>query len=135
MLGGAGAIIAGYILYPVIKYLGPPAMALGEKSKVFVSDTGVMKRNTAKYFKFLDAPAVLVRLPEGNYTSLSAKCTHLGCTVQFRPKGDYFHCACHGSEFAITGKVMRGPAILPLPRYDVSIAGDKIFVSVPKEPA
>ncbi len=135
ILGGGVAIVAAYILYPVIRFLSPPSVALGEQSKVFVTDTGIMKRNTAKYFKFLDEPAVLVRLPNGTYTSLSAKCTHLGCTVQFRSDGDYFHCACHGSEFAITGKVMRGPAVLPLPKYQVSVSGEKIFVSVPIEPA
>lgn len=135
VLGGAAAIIAVYIIYPVIRFLSPPSVALGEQTKVFVTDTEAMKPNTAKYFKFLDAPAVLVRLPDGNYTSLSAKCTHLGCTVQFRADGDYFHCACHGSEFNINGKVLKGPAVLPLPRYVVSVSGDKIFVSVPEETA
>ncbi|MCL5020462.1 MAG: ubiquinol-cytochrome c reductase iron-sulfur subunit [Bacteroidetes bacterium] len=126
------AVIAAYVVYPILRYFTPPAVALGGANKVFVTTTDDMKLNSAKFFRFLDQPAVLVRLPNGNYKALSAKCTHMGCTVAFETKGDYFLCECHGSEFSINGKVLKGPAIEPLPVYNVSTSGDKIYVSVKK---
>lgn len=131
LLGGIG-VIAAYITYPVLRFLDPPRPKAKEKTKVFVTTTDEMGLNTAKFFRFLDRAAVLVRLPDGKYRSLSAKCTDLGCTVAFKPAGDYFHCYCHGSEFNINGRVLRGPAVRPLEEYDVSIVGKKIYVSVPK---
>lgn len=130
VLAAGAAVIAAYVVYPILRYFTPPAAALGEADKVFVTRTDDMKLNSARFFRFLDQPAVLVRLPNGNYKALSAKCTHMGCTVTFEGKGDYFLCECHGSEFNINGKVLKGPATLPLPVYNVSISGDKIYVSV-----
>lgn len=130
VFAAGAALLTGYLVYPVVRFLTPPPLALGEVGKVLVATTDEMKLNSAKFFKFLDRPAVLVRLPDGNYKALSAKCTHMGCTVQFEPSGDFFLCECHGSEFNINGGVLRGPATLPLPQYVVTISGDKIFVSV-----
>lgn len=135
VLAAGVAAVAAYIIYPVLRFFTPPSVALGEVDKIFVTMTGAMKLNTAKFFKFLDQPAVLVRLPDGSYTSLSAKCTHMGCTVSFEPKGDYFLCECHGSKFSITGKALNGPATKPLPVYYVYKEGDKIYVAVNKEAA
>lgn len=40
--------------------------------------------------------------------AVSRICTHLGCIV--KPESDGFHCPCHGSRFALDGKVTKGPA-------------------------
>jgi cytochrome b6-f complex iron-sulfur subunit len=40
---------------------------------------------------------------------LSAKCTHLGCTINKAENGRLL-CPCHGSEFDLEGKVLKGPA-------------------------
>ncbi len=127
------AVIAAYIVYPVLRFFTPPAVPLGEVDKVFVTTLDKMGLNTAKFFKFLDKPAVLVHLPDGKYTSLSAKCTHMGCTVAFQSKDDNFICECHGSIFNIDGKVLKGPATRPLPVYYVDIEGNKIYVTVKKQ--
>lgn len=135
VLTTGAAVIAAYIVYPVLRFFTPPSIALGQVDKVFVTMTDKMGLNTAKFFKFLDQPAVLVHLPDGKYTSLSAKCTHMGCTVDFQPKGDFFVCECHGSIFNIHGKALKGPATKPLPVYYVDVEGDKIYVKVNKQVA
>ena len=42
--------------------------------------------------------------------ALSARCTHLGCTLNFDAVSQQFKCPCHGSLFAISGKWISGPA-------------------------
>ncbi len=135
VLAAGVAAISAYIIYPVLRFLTPPQFALGEQETVVAATTDELKPNSAKFFKFQDKPAVLVRLPDGSYKALSAKCTHLGCTVSFESRKDDFLCECHGSEFDLNGKVLRGPAARPLPVYLVSIRGDKIYVSAGKQAA
>ncbi len=58
--------------------------------------------------------------PEGFYT-VSAVCTHLGCNVNHE-EGKGFACPCHGSVFGEDGRVVKGPAAWPLPRFPVSLS-------------
>lgn len=51
---------------------------------------------------------------QGSLHTLSAKCTHLGCVVHFNSVERSWDCPCHGSRFNTDGKVLRGPAVLPL---------------------
>jgi glycine/D-amino acid oxidase-like deaminating enzyme/nitrite reductase/ring-hydroxylating ferredoxin subunit len=52
---------------------------------------------------------------DGQIHSLSAICTHLGCTVEFNPADTTWDCPCHGSRFAADGTVFHGPANANLP--------------------
>lgn len=52
---------------------------------------------------------------EGQLHSLSAICTHLGCTVEFNAAETTWDCPCHGSRFAADGTVIHGPATADLP--------------------
>ncbi|MDN4645656.1 FAD-dependent oxidoreductase [Arthrobacter sp. PsM3] len=52
--------------------------------------------------------------PAGNLRSVSAICTHLGCTVEFNAADVTWDCPCHGSRFATDGTVIQGPASINL---------------------
>ena len=46
--------------------------------------------------------------------AINAVCTHLGCVVPWNRAANKYMCPCHGSQYAPTGKVVRGPAPLSL---------------------
>lgn len=60
---------------------------------------------------------VIVRTGASDFTVDSAVCTHQGCIVEYRASGPDLYCRCHGSDFALDGSVLRGPAWSPLRAY------------------
>ena len=62
-----------------------------------------------------------------------ARCTHLGCTPDWKLAENKFKCPCHGSGFDSEGINFEGPAPRPMDRAHVSIAPDgQILVNVGK---
>jgi nucleotide-binding universal stress UspA family protein/nitrite reductase/ring-hydroxylating ferredoxin subunit len=61
-----------------------------------------------------DQKVAVYRDRKGNVTTLSAKCTHMGCTVKWNAAARTWDCPCHGSRYAPTGEVVNGPAERPL---------------------
>ncbi len=55
---------------------------------------------------------------EGRLHALSAKCTHLGCVVQWNRTERTWDCPCHGSRFDPRGRVLNGPAVKALEPAD-----------------
>jgi cytochrome b6-f complex iron-sulfur subunit len=60
----------------------------------------------------------IIRSEEGIY-ALSARCTHLGCTVIWSAGENKFKCPCHGSGFHTSGVNFEGPAPRALERQRV----------------
>lgn len=56
-------------------------------------------------------------------------CTHLGCTFPWNPNDNQFQCPCHGSRYDSDGRVVRGPAPLPLKLVGVNLEGEYIRIS------
>ncbi len=60
-----------------------------------------------------------------------ARCTHLGCTPDWKPSENKFKCPCHGSGYDSEGVNFEGPAPRPMDRAHVDIAPDgQILVDV-----
>jgi nucleotide-binding universal stress UspA family protein len=57
-----------------------------------------------------DHKVAVYRDSRGGVTVLSAKCTHMGCTVKWNAAEKTWDCPCHGSRYAPSGKVINGPA-------------------------
>jgi cytochrome b6-f complex iron-sulfur subunit len=62
-----------------------------------------------------------------------ARCTHLGCTPDWKPAENKFKCPCHGSGYDSEGVNFEGPAPRPMDRARLEIAPDgQILVDVSK---
>jgi cytochrome b6-f complex iron-sulfur subunit len=44
----------------------------------------------------------------GTIRALSSVCTHMGCTLHFRPDWADFRCPCHGASFDLAGRLANG---------------------------
>jgi nucleotide-binding universal stress UspA family protein/nitrite reductase/ring-hydroxylating ferredoxin subunit len=68
---------------------------------------GIVERAGEKLAVYVD--------DDGTLHAMSARCTHMGCTVAWNEGASTFDCPCHGSRFGATGEVVNGPAARPLP--------------------
>jgi Rieske Fe-S protein len=51
---------------------------------------------------------------EARLHTVSPRCTHLGCFVEWNTAERSWDCPCHGSRFDPDGAVLQGPAVRPL---------------------
>jgi cytochrome b6-f complex iron-sulfur subunit len=82
----------------------------------------------------------------GTIRALSSVCTHMGCTLAFRPEWHDLRCPCHGASFNLSGQLANGSAgwsarsgyagdtqaypldLPPLVRPEVKVSGDSVLV-------
>jgi cytochrome b6-f complex iron-sulfur subunit len=126
--GGLMASIVSF-LYPVLRYLVPPPVPDLGGDEVVAGKVGDLKANSSKIFRFGNRPALLLLTAEGEYRALSATCTHLSCTVQYRSDLHEIWCACHNGMYDLNGRNISGPPPRPLETYQVHVRGDEVVVS------
>jgi quinol---cytochrome c reductase iron-sulfur subunit, bacillus type len=61
-------------------------------------------------------------------TVFSPICPHLGCEYSWNTQTSHFECPCHGSVFALDGKVLAGPAPRPLDTLPTRLEGGQLLV-------
>ncbi len=129
LLGGGLAASVVSFLYPAIRYIIPPPIAESTSRSVVAAKVDELKRNTGKIFKFGSKPALLVRTVDGGYRALTAVCTHLNCTVQYRDDLHQIWCACHNGLYDLEGRNVSGPPPRPLETFEVHIQGEDVVVT------
>ena len=129
LLGGGflGSLLSFF--YPVARYLLPPPTSESSSDEVVAGQVGELKNNTGRIFRFGSKPGLLVRTTDGSYRALSATCTHLDCTVQYRGDLQRVWCACHNGMYDLNGRNISGPPPRPLQVYEVHVRGDEIVVT------
>jgi len=133
LLGGGLLASLASFLYPVLRYLVPPAVADLGGDSVVAAKINELKPNSARIFRFGSRPGLLIRTAEGEYRAMSATCTHLSCTVQYRDDLREVWCACHNGMYDLNGRNVSGPPPRPLEAFDVHVREDEIVVSRKRE--
>ena len=132
LTGIVGATVGAFVVYPVVRYLVPPRTPEAATRRVLAAKKDELAPGRFKIFPFGGKPGLLVHTVEGEYRALSAECTHLGCTVQYRAADKSIWCACHNGVYDLEGRNISGPPPRPLERYDVHVQGDDVVVEKPK---
>jgi menaquinol-cytochrome c reductase iron-sulfur subunit len=124
---GAQTVASMRSLVPNVSYDAPTTVKLG------------MPNDFPDGLKFLSDQRLFVFRQGNTFHSVSAVCTHLGCTVRAEalPQPEMrmvegqslrlthrFLCPCHGSRYAGDGANVSGPAPRPLAWYHLSVSPD-----------
>eukprot|EP00581_Thalassiosira_minuscula_P007581 CAMPEP_0183703068 /NCGR_PEP_ID=MMETSP0737-20130205/953_1 /TAXON_ID=385413 /ORGANISM="Thalassiosira miniscula, Strain CCMP1093" /LENGTH=215 /DNA_ID=CAMNT_0025929771 /DNA_START=27 /DNA_END=674 /DNA_ORIENTATION=- len=142
ILVGSAAVTVGGLAVPYILFFVPPGSgggaggtpakdALGNEinEKDYLASKKAGDHSLAQGLKG-DATYLIIK-EDGSLESygLNAVCTHLGCVVPWSAAQNKFMCPCHGSQYAPTGAVVRGPAPLPLAlaHIETSESGNIVF--------
>jgi Rieske Fe-S protein len=128
LLAGSGGTLLGVLLYPVLRYVVPPAQSEAPGETAVVGKVKDFPVNSGRIVRFGARPAVVVRMPGGDFRAFSAVCTHLQCTVQYRSDLELIWCACHNGRFDLAGRNVGGPPPRPLDPLEVTVRGDDVVV-------
>ena len=96
---------------------------------VVAARTEELPPNSGRLFRFGSRPGIVVRSVDGRIKAFSAICTHLDCTVQYRPDLERIYCACHEGQYDFNGVPVAGPPPRPLEEFDVQESRGEIIVS------
>ena len=129
LLWTGGIALVGAVVYPITRYLVPPEQAEPDPATVNVGKAETFQPNTGTIFKMGNKPALLLRTKDGDFRAYSAVCTHLSCTVQYRPDLGLIWCACHNGQYDLSGINVAGPPPRPLTEYKVNVQNGDVFVS------
>jgi len=132
VLGGGVLATVGAIIYPAWKFITPPPSGEANVSQVklpFKKSDLAAEPAKSKIFKFGRAVGIIVLNESGELKAMSATCTHLQCSVQYRPDLGIIWCACHNGRYDLDGKNISGPPPRPLEQYVVNEVGEDIFVA------
>ncbi|MBK5298953.1 MAG: Rieske (2Fe-2S) protein [Vicinamibacteria bacterium] len=128
LLGSWLVGVLGSILYPIARYLVPPELPEAAPPSVVAGKATALATNSGRIVAFGTAPVIVIRTPSGELCAFSATCTHLTCTVQYRPDLEHIWCACHNGHYDLNGRNIAGPPPRPLDRFDVTVQGEDIVI-------
>ena len=126
-LSGGLAGFAVITIYPVLSFLNPPKQTEVEVTNVVVGKVDDIKPGESKIIRFGNKPVIIIRKDDGKFTALSATCTHLDCTVQYKRDEKIIWCACHNGKYDLYGKNISGPPPKPLTKFNVAIKNDELI--------
>jgi len=128
-LGIGGVAFLASVIYPISKYIVPPEVAEADPVTINVGKVDEFKPDTGTIFKMGSKPGLLIRTKDGEFKAFIAICTHLSCTVQYRPDMSLIWCACHNGRYDLSGSNVAGPPPRPLTPLKVNIKDGQVFVS------
>ena len=139
-LGGVAAVA---VLLPVVGFAVAPILETPEETWVGVGDPEEFSVDTYKSViktersGIGEAGKTTVYVRKGSsdlgedpnsFVAMSTRCAHLGCPVRFISAAGIFSCPCHGGAYDFEGKVIGGPPVRPLDRFQTRVEGGEVQV-------
>jgi menaquinol-cytochrome c reductase iron-sulfur subunit len=62
------------------------------------------------------------------FVAISTRCAHAGCPVRFVEAAGNFICPCHGGVYDFEGKVIGGPPVRPLDRFQTRVTDGQVEI-------
>ncbi len=142
LLHSLQAVIAATLaalFYPVVRFLRPREATTSGAPEVVAPYTPNQLKPDAeghwpRPFNFGGKPCLLVLTPDGakrldggqklldgDIKAFNAICTHLDCTVEYRPEKADIFCNCHNGVYDVNGTNVSGPPPRPLEKYKVTL--------------
>jgi len=116
-------------LYPVLRFIVPPVTSEPSLSDIELDvKASDILPNSGRIVPFSGKPVILFRTAAGELKALTATCTHLACTVQYRGDRSDVWCACHNGVYDTNGTNISGPPPKPLTKLDVAVRGDRVVI-------
>jgi menaquinol-cytochrome c reductase iron-sulfur subunit len=137
---GLGALIGAALAIPAALYLLIPPKTRKRDPWVEAGDLSQLQPGAPEEMTFRrthtdgwkvyseKGTAWVVKTAEGKVMAFAPACTHLGCAYHWDRGKSEFICPCHGSEFALDGTVLSGPAPRPLDRYETKVENARLWL-------
>ncbi len=121
LAAGSGYVAVKANFFPPEKVKGEHLVCKRDELPVGGTRSFVIRGSTVPY--------ILIRLEDDTFRAYEQKCTHLSCAVFYLPGSGKIECPCHNGWFdAMTGEVLAGPPPRALPRLDVVIKEEDVYV-------
>jgi Rieske Fe-S protein len=119
LLAGVSAAILGACESTVARLRG--------RRLVPIATTAQVPAGSAYRTMHGDDPLIVVN-DGGEVRTFLAVCTHEGCPLGWNPTQHLIRCPCHGSAFDTLGRVVNGPAALPLTKLETIVDGGEVML-------
>jgi len=127
-LGGFFAAVGlGSLFYGLYRFLAPGGGAL---PPLEIPLNKIINAEGFYTFQHGGLPGIVMQEEDGSLQALSLVCTHLACTVAWKPEKKEFYCPCHDAIFDAQGRVLSGPPSSPLERWNVQVKNEKVLIGI-----
>ncbi len=137
-LSAAFTMTIGVAFYPVIRFLWPRKATVSGAQEVVAPFLVKQLVKAQQPFNFGGKPCLVFLTPEGqkrlsagspvqaeeHVRAFSGLCTHVDCTVVYRPGAGDIFCNCHDGVYDLQGRNVSGPPPRPLESFKVTLRGD-----------
>lgn len=71
---------------------------------------------------------VFIKKHNDEISVFDARCTHMGCLLNYSENENAFVCPCHSSKFSLDGTVLKGPAQKKLDTISFKISNKNLLI-------
>ncbi len=127
-----GVPVIGTLIGPAFRSRKLAWTKVGKVNDLFAGEptklTFAVKTTSAYISETVLHDVWVIKQPSLKVTAFSPICPHLGCEFNWNAQTNHFECPCHGSVYAVNGKVLGGPAPRPLDTLSTKIQSGELYV-------